>query len=466
MASRPTVDGLIDLYSNILESSGMVTDENGLVSFKIGNQLTPTEIEGKRLILPTNEVLRNPDWVNTIPFHPLSENYQAGESEVLRNLRKTMGFRVSVIIATLFAELTELGANKDNHSKLTPRQSDLVKILKRADNKTITDFSKVIANCHKEGANKLVNFFPKRGGKLRGDKYSRVTIVTFPITEEFENTDNTINGLKLRVKDFEMFKDLFEYVVPFCESNEEYSAGSRSIVTPYFESLLHAFINITKELNKRVTLFKKFLDNPQEITTDLSWEETIEDLTFFKDVIPKLKGNEGKTSVEEREADRYTAQKMAGPNTPPPAQVSPQFNPNPGLQPGWENPTPPPVPVPQNRGSEGRSGGLKMSEIRNKLQSQQQPPQGYVTNGAVPPGYPSGYVPQPGYSPQPGYQVPPQPYPQPGYVQQPSMYQQPQPGYPHQPQPYPQTQETPPWDYVPPPVQGGYPYGYPQQNRR
>ena len=83
---------LITLYKSVLEAAGAVADKDGFVSVnqkKInGSPNFPLQVDGKRLVLPTQKQLQNPTWTDRIAFHPLYENAMRNESAVVAKLRQ------------------------------------------------------------------------------------------------------------------------------------------------------------------------------------------------------------------------------------------------------------------------------------------------------------------------------------------------------------------------------------------
>ncbi|MBE0438174.1 MAG: hypothetical protein IBX57_00210 [Gammaproteobacteria bacterium] len=420
------VKDVIDFYEGLLGSMGVEADENGLLSNVLNSDTKlPFTVEGKRLALPTREVLRNADWDNYMAFHPLSENVYRGESKIIKALRAATVFRITSVISVLLIELTELAANQNKHKKLTPRQSELLSCFDKPDKRTLVDFAKITDAISFPGTERrLCSLYIKRGGKLSGEGYSRVAIMSFPITDEFDNDDRSIFGVKLRVKDFNSFVKLFNYILPYAGSNEEYSYGSNSKEAPYFDSLVRSFLKVAVAVNDKTELFYDFLDAPDSITIDTSWEDGLENISIFRDLIPALSGNSGDPGVEEQEsANENTAAESTRRLTPevptPPPQQQPYQQPYPpqqGGQPGYGM-VQQPMQHPQQGGyhqpqqqqtppweEEAAEGSVSFSEMMaKKFGSQPTPP--------PPPQQPYYQQPMPNVAPYPGYQQPMQ-YPQ------------------------------------------------------
>lgn len=479
-SKKATHDELIDFYKKIASSLGLDYDNEGYLSIRSSD--LPATVENKRLVLPTREILRRSPWDECIAFHPMSENIYRGESDVLRALKRYAMFRIGSIISLTMAALTNLASNEALHNTLTPSQAEILSLMPNSDAKTLDTFEKIINLHSTRGKNKLVNIYLKHGGRYKGEDFSRVSVVTFPITKEFQNADRTIFGVKLTVKDFKAFRALFCYILPDCEVPETYSFGSRDLSTPYLDCLLTSFSKIASALNKVVYKFKDHLkDDFDDIVCDLDWVEELGDLTRYIGIIPTLQGNDGELTQEDKlklenlgGVKKHTselAKEIA--NTPgsvkdvPPWENQPQQVPQ---QQGYQQqPAPSHVQqanvhhdrsiagnlstnVDQSRPAAQESGVADWNEMMRKSkygQGQPQQQQGYYPQAAPP------QVHYPVPPSMPGYQPPPPPPPQQGYYPQAAPQQQ---GY------YPQ---------VAPPQQGYYPvppsmpgYQPPQQERK
>lgn len=305
---KPSVDGVVEMYSTILKSVGMTIDEDGRVSMDLGEgNVYPSTVGDKRLTLPTGELLRSGDFAGLVAFHPMAENIYRGESQVLKKFRDLVNFRLTTIISCLMTELMEIAVNKDYHHKLSPKQAAFMKGMGDVDSRTLDALTKVLNSISHKGEHRLVSIYLKRGGVLNDAKYSRLAVVSFPITEDFDNEEHRIFNHKLRVKDYKAIKALFNYIVPNGWSIQTYSYGSNSMAAPYFHALSKGFIKVANVLNEITKLFKKHLDNPAALLVDTSWEESLEDLSIYRDIIPSLEGNDGEASVSDKEQAKLEA---------------------------------------------------------------------------------------------------------------------------------------------------------------
>lgn len=441
--SKPTVDGLIEFYKSVLGSMGLAADDNGLLSVTLGGVNVPcvvTEMGGRRLVLPTRDIQREADWKNKVAFHPLTENVYRGESPVLKKMKNAIIFRLNVTASYLLHELMAIAANKSYHEKLSPKQSELLDVLPRVTSNTVNSVEDVTDKYSLKGREKLINVYLKHGGKYKGNDFSRVGVVSFPILEMCDQDSATIFGVKMKSKrDFKAFFDLFHYILPKCDESEAYNYGSQSMEAPYFDALLHTYLKVAKQLNKITRLFKRHLSNPEENMIDVSWEGQLSDLSFYRGLIPVLEGNDGELSIDEKEkAKMASEQPTEAVEEPakssifqqPPQPAQPQFQPQP--QPQFQQATQP-APPPQ----ESESGKLSWQEImKARSQPQQQPqfqqPMQQQFQQQQPPQPPPGWA---------GARVQPQQPQQPAMGYRGQTQQQPQ-QFPQQVQP----QQQPPWN--------------------
>lgn len=442
VAVKPTLDGLQEFYEDILNSLGLQIDDDSFVDMILGGTNFPVTVDGKRMVMPTRDILSNPDWESKVAFHPLSESTYRGESPVLKKLKALVNFRLTTVISCLITELVELAVDTDYHDKLSPKQSELLTRIPKANKKTLDSYSKVINSISPTGKNKLISIYLKRGGEYKGEKYNRIAVTNFPIREEFVDglEDITIYGVKMSNKrDFANFISLFDYILPDSGESETYSHGSRSTEAPNFDALMSAYIKVAKKLNKVSKLFKKHLDNYPALHIDVSWANQLNDLAFFTDLIPSLEGNDGELSIDD---DKTNEHQVTATNTDTvnrwAAEVNKVVEPikAPTPQPNaFQAPTPQAntfqAPTPTNDGN-----GLSWNEVMAK-RNQPQPSQqvGYQPPQATPLFYPPQTPPPQPLGPPPGFagstvvvgQQQPQQYGgYPPQQQYPQQYQQPQ----------------------------------------
>lgn len=411
---------------------GVQFDEYGRASIAVGDTLQPATINGKRLILPTQEILRNPDWKTTVAFHPLSENIMRGESEVLKTYRVYIKLHLTKVIGNLWAKLMEIAVNTDYHSKMSPDQLKILSHASTAIPKTLDKLENIIGKVDLRGDRQLINIYLKKGGKLDDKTYRRLAVVNFPIVNEFANTDTKeIFGIKgMAERDFTAIVNLFNYLLPFNDDVETYSVGSNDDYAPYFHSLTAAFVKIAKRLNEVIDFLKPHIDNADELYTDLSWIDFLNNFKMYRDEISPLEGNEGElptstavvtnnlTSLGASVASNNVTVRPTAQQPPPVNAQHPNY---PTLLPQPTYTGAPHNPMPANAVEQPQvsATGEKLSSwaaTRGKLYAPREPeypqyqqPHGYPPAHIPPPGYTVPYnphAPQPHMGHMPGYNAP------------------------------------------------------------
>lgn len=292
---------LLKIYTSILKYAGLEPDDKGYVSTVMDDRKQPALINGARIVLPTNDQLRNFNPSEKIIFHPMTENILRGESDVIQNLKNTLNVKLNFTIGIVAQSLLDLVASPELHSRLSPEQAELLTSVKEADDKSVTNFTSVMMHGVKTKSNKLfTNIYLKRGGTHNGKRFSRVGIVSFPFYEELKlgKVD------KIRVKDKETYKELFEFMLPGIDNQEDYNYGSNSQVAPYLDALMKTSANIASRLNDIIIIYRDFIDNPDVLMFDSDWIEYFDNL---EELLPEIRripvqhGNDGGLNVCEEQ---------------------------------------------------------------------------------------------------------------------------------------------------------------------
>ena len=306
---------LLDLYESILKTGNLVVTSDGCVSKLVDDDKEPFLIKGKRVVLPTKEHLSNPNWKERIVFHPLSENVLRKESDVIEEFRGAIIGRLNFTVGVLATDLLMTVASEAEHSKLNPDQSEILSILKKASQKTVDTFIKIM-RAMDIGSNKtsFVHIYLKRAGSVGGVRYQRAGIVTFPIYDELISESGTVFGVKVDAKEKKILIKLFEYIFPTIKDAGSYSRGSNSGVAPYLDALMKSVIAIGGPINDQINLFENVLENSAELLFNDDWVETFDNLDVMVPeirAIPMQAGNEGKADVPVVQTQPVAAQPVA-----------------------------------------------------------------------------------------------------------------------------------------------------------
>jgi hypothetical protein len=286
---------LIDFYKQILKLGGLVTDKDGLVSAMIEDSTVPFTVKGKRLAIPTKENMGKT--ADLCIFHPLSENFLRGESEVMQRYRAAINTRLNYVIGCMMEEMLTLITSTGEHQKLTPEQSEVLSVAHEADEGTLTRFAQLLkAMGIGDKEKSFVNIYLKKTASIKGKVYKRGAIVTFPFYKELIKKEKSVYGVTLRIKDRDAIQKLLEFVIPGIGDEEAYNQGSSGDVSPFLESLLKGLIGVASNINSIATTYKDFLALYNNYVYNADWIDTMDNIHLLETeirLIPMQAGNEG-----------------------------------------------------------------------------------------------------------------------------------------------------------------------------
>lgn len=299
------------LYKNLLASLLVTTNDNGELVFNDGEVELPFKVEGKKLILLSNERLRDRLADDEVGFHPLSENATRGESPVLQRLVELVSMRLSTVLSDTIKELVSIAANRDQHSKLSPGQAEFLKILPDADESLVKVVDKVLDRVTIKGDHRLLNLYLKVKGKVEGQEYKRVCTFTLPGYEELcADGASSMFGVTMRKRDVKCLRELFEYILPDADTPVKYSTGTNDTTAPYLHALLSTYIKVASHLNRITKKFKKLFGSEEFFIIDLAWEEGLDDFENMRRVYPAQAGNEGVVVEDPAVVEKAKASKL------------------------------------------------------------------------------------------------------------------------------------------------------------
>jgi hypothetical protein len=298
---------LLALYKTILESVDLHVNKDDMVYYQNGGDKDPILVKGKRLVLPTRAILREGLGEKMVAFHPISENWLTeGETAVFTEFRKYASLSLTLKSLLLLTRLAGIASDSKTHGSLTPKQHEFLSHVPNLDAKAYLTIGKVFENVDIEGNNRLLNIYVRKTGKLAGKSFNRVGFVRFPILDQLEEGKDTVFGVKQTgKKQLPMLRALIEYVFPDAEGDPGYSCGSNDDMAPGLDALLRSFLNVAKRINQVVKLFRNVLEDGdtikrwESLTVDVSWEDSIADLSAYRGQIPNLDAAEKVGVVEQ-----------------------------------------------------------------------------------------------------------------------------------------------------------------------
>jgi hypothetical protein len=296
-------DKIIKLYTSILKYASMEPDQEGFISTVHEDKRYPTIVDGKRLVLPTNQHLRNPS-PDVMIFHPLTESPFRGESDVLAKLRDVINIKLNFITGIVARSLLSLAASPELNKRLHPSQMAMAIACKDATSETVKNFTSIMMAGLRNPASLFTHIFLLRGGFVNNVRYSRIGVASFPFYEELVKGADVIHGIKVNAKDREVFKKLMEFIFPDIEKPEAYNYGSNASTAPFMDSLMHSSGKLAARLNDMLEVFADYIDSGPSLVFDSEWTadfENIDALALEIKRVPPQAGNEGKPPITEQQ---------------------------------------------------------------------------------------------------------------------------------------------------------------------
>jgi hypothetical protein len=296
----------------VLNSIGIIDETGkGHLSRVIGEGTSPFTINGKRVVLPTSEHLRS-NGEGTIIYHPLSENITRAESDMIKSLRDSIMYKLTLTSVTLISELGRVAATPSEHKRLDPASGKYLKQLSEMDERTYEFLQKVILRIAPEPEKRLVSISLRKGQKADG--VLRSVKFKFPVLDALLTDEPDLLGVKYPSKKARnTLRALFEIVLGDEETRAAYDYGSKNMVAPYFHALMTGYYNMASHLNDVVKQHKKLLGKEivESLTIDLTWYEGMETLAEMRRLVPPQEGNEGAIIVSEPKSKDEIAEKVA-----------------------------------------------------------------------------------------------------------------------------------------------------------
>jgi hypothetical protein len=297
----------------VLGSVGIIDETgSGHLSRVISeDNIHPFMIGKKRVVLPTAEHLRESN-DGTLVYHPLSENITRGQSDMIKALRDTIMFKLTYNSVALLTELGRVAATDSEHKRLDASSSEYLKAMREMDEKTYDFLKKVVMKIGAEPEHRLVSISLRKAEE--GEGVRRVVKFTFPVLETMLENDKDLLGVKYPSKKARAnLIALFEVVLGNAEERLAFNFGSKNLTAPYFHALMTGFYNMASRLNMVVKKHKKLLgtDLADELITDLSWHEALDELSELRKKVPPQEGNEGEIIVSTAKERERVADKLA-----------------------------------------------------------------------------------------------------------------------------------------------------------
>lgn len=401
---------LITFYEQILSAYNMTVDKKGYVSTNGFGNTSPKVIKDKRMALPTRSVLRDPEVSELFVFHPIPEQLNRGESDIIKELVRIANVRFNYTLSNIVLVIADMIANTSNHKNLTDAQTELMLAIGTVDKTAVNNINKVINSAIKQNLTKsMSSIYLKRGGTLNGKRHSCVAVVRFPVFDELSKPGETLYGVKVRDKDRDLIQKILEYVLPDLGEKDRYSSGSHSDFIPYLESLLNMTYVVGSKLNEVIDILGDKITDSEDMLFDLAYYDTLStELDKILEEARRIPAQFNTPVVDEPDpVQQAPQQSQAAPMAPMPTYApNPYGQPNYGQQP-YQQPAylPPGYQRPQQPAQPSQvlneNGTVNIRAAMGMSQQGYQQPNVFANNFAPQPmGY-QGYQGAPMYQQQP-----------------------------------------------------------------
>lgn len=290
---------ILNDYASFLNAVQMPVDSAGLTYVEEAGAMLPMTIKSRRLVLPTNDWLRDPNWEQTIPFHPFSEHLSKGKSIVLERTVRITVASINRMLSELLMTMAVFSVDSDRHAEASANAKGYLRLIPEVNKKFVTDVRSFLQKHVDDTAERsLLSLFLKRGESLRGTKYDRVAIVASPAFKAISSEEAEVFGYKFSSKkNREYLQTLMLHLLPGIDTADTYSVGTNSPVAPYFISLLTAFRGIREALWPHLEAMAEVNPDLNKYLTDNTWVDMLENAAEVSKEIHALRDNTGEDEM-------------------------------------------------------------------------------------------------------------------------------------------------------------------------
>lgn len=267
---------IIEFYKNILKDVDVDVDQDGYLEVNVnGNKIPITRKKGKRLILPTKEVINNfytEVEGEMIPkgllFNPLKEIISM-ENIGADVYRDQMSIKLSTMILAFGNNIilclsnpesqTDLGMVLNNSFANLRKNVPGMKLEKNkvGDEAMIKAWEKMINNVLSDPEDELVRILTTND---KNRKYTKIGKLVIPIFEDIVKSDPEekvkVGKTTLRPKDRVVFEEIFKLLFPDINEKGVVQEYTTSVEVPVMTTLLNMFYNVARRYHSLMDAVK------------------------------------------------------------------------------------------------------------------------------------------------------------------------------------------------------------------
>lgn len=321
-------------YLAVLAYAGTSLKDNVIVNTnpKLGDVM----VDDKHLTLPYFENLRNPGDKHI--FHPLNENYATPENAHFNLFKKKLTFELNLRLSSLIISMLKVGSEPLVQQRLKSEEAiNLVASLGEIEMDMVANFVGLVKASQAENkAPFIFDIYLKKNGTVGETPYLAIGKINFMMYRELQKAledkdmGYKVYGHKLRKKDIIALINVFRAIFPNIDSKDDFIIGTDNKVFRYFSALLLASYPVAHRMNEIADLLEEAKDPSlclEDIRSDLSWANYIQDLYPLTDVIREIPNQTDlKTESHQLAVDESKVKEpqKAPPVYSPPAQQQPQ----------------------------------------------------------------------------------------------------------------------------------------------
>ena len=182
---------LFHYYKLLLAAAELDIEDTGgifALNSKAKTGKDPMMVDGKKLVMPYIERLREPNDGSTTFFHPFAEEFGKGESPAISALRSRFRKVIAMRLGLLQVAMAQLASSATPPKVLNSHQQEGLQAIKECSSKVFDEISRIITNSG-SAANirKLapVELYLSRKSPVSSDvTYQRWLTIRFPLYEE------------------------------------------------------------------------------------------------------------------------------------------------------------------------------------------------------------------------------------------------------------------------------------------
>lgn len=251
----------------VLKSLNLTVNEESYVTTENGTNITIGDV---KVVIPIEKYIKDNVFINSngklekkyVLFNPYTDD-DIKTNDCLRVATNYMSAVSSSAVYGIFQQLITMLGDEEAQAKVhTSLQKWMVNVrntlgnkVKLVDTKTYTSLNKLM-EYQILNNERIVKYLLCRGETITGIKYSRVAKLD---PKAYDALEETCTSLNIRKKDSDLFKLMFDFILPDIKDNV---LGSKDLDYPSFLCVYGLFNQVQTRINFLLTELKDVLESP------------------------------------------------------------------------------------------------------------------------------------------------------------------------------------------------------------